>query len=298
MKSYDYWIVDAFSLTPYGGNPAAVVFRADDVPDGRMQTIARHFNLSETVFLCAPEGAAGDYRARIFTPTSEIPFAGHPTVAAAFAHWHGLEDAVPGSSRLVQECGIGDVGVDVEERDGEPFFRLTAGAAAWREAGITRDQAASMLGCEETDLADLPLEVCSGGLPWLIVKVASLDVCRRLAPDPSLIDEASRASGATGVTTYCDGAVLDGVDHHVRSFAPGAGIAEDPACGSGTIALAIHMARHTRADQGAFSFTGEQGLEVGRQALLHIEVDRSPTGDLAIRLGGHAVRTMEGRLLG
>lgn len=129
------------------------------------------------------------------------------------------------------------------------------------------------------------------------MKIASLEASKRLVPVPASIDEASRASGAVGVTTYCDGAEIEGVDHHVRSFAPGAGIAEDPACGSGNIAVAIHMARHCRANRSTFSFTSEQGLEVGREAQMHVDVSRSAVGDLAIRLGGHAVRTMEGRLL-
>lgn len=299
MKAYVYRIVDAFSLKPYRGNPAAVVFDADDIAPGQMQTIARHLNLSETVFLCRPEADGADYRARIFTPREEIPFAGHPTIAAAFAYYHRLEeDERRRVTRLVQECGIGTVPIEVEARGGAPFFTLKAGSASAKEAGVTRVLAARMLGCEEDGLSDLPMEVCSGGLPWLIVKLRSIDVSKNLVPDQSLIDEVCRARGATGVTTYCDGAGIEGVDHHVRTFAPSVGITEDPACGSGNIALAVHIARHTHVGRPAFSFTSEQGLEVEREALLHVDVTRGPSGEPVVRLGGHAVQTAEGRLLG
>jgi len=299
MEEYVYRIVDAFSLKPYRGNPAAVIFDADDIAQGQMQTIARHLNLSETVFLCRPEAEGADYRARIFTPREEIPFAGHPTIATAFAYYSCLEEGERRRvTHLVQECGIGLVSVAVETRGGAPYFNLKAGAASAKETGVTRAQAARMLGCEEDGLSDLPMEVCSGGLPWLIVKLRSIDVSKNLAPDQSLIDEVCRALGAIGVTTYCDGGSLEDVDHHVRTFAPSVGITEDPACGSGNIALAVHMARHTHSDRSAFSFTSEQGLEVEREARLHLDVTRNPSGEPVIRLGGHAVQTAAGRLLG
>lgn len=299
MKEYTYWIVDAFALEPYQGNPAAIVFDADGLADERMQTIARHLNLSETVFLCRPLADGADYRARIFTPREEIPFAGHPTVASAFAHYSRMS----GESRaqvsvLRQECGIGIVPIEVAPRDGAPFLRLTAGHAAARDADVSADLVARMLGCKETDLSDLPFEICSGGLPWLVLKLRSLEASRRLAPALSLIDTVCRDRGATGITTYCDGADLDGVDLHVRSFAPTVGITEDPACGSGNIALAIHRARHERPSVSSLAFTSEQGLEVERAAILHLDVTGLATGDLTVRLGGHAVRTMEGTLLG
>jgi len=299
MKEYVYWIVDAFSLKPYRGNPAAIVFDADGLADERMQTIARHLNLSETVFLCRPLADEADYRARIFTPREEIPFAGHPTVASAFAHYSKMSgDFRAQVLVLKQECGIGIVTIAVAPRDGAPFFRLTAGHAAARDADVSADLVARMLGCNQGDLCDLPFEICSGGLPWLIVKLRSIEAARRLAPDLSLIDAVCRERGATGVTTYCDGADLDGVDLHVRSFAPTVGIIEDPACGSGNVAVAIHRARHERPTGPRLAFTSEQGLEMEREAVLHLDVSGSTTDDLKVHLAGHAVRTMEGRLLG
>jgi len=298
VNEYTYWIVDAFSRKPYHGNPAAIVFEAAAIPHEQMQRIARYLNLSETVFLCAPRSTDADYLARIFTPKKEIPFAGHPTVAAAFAHY----STRPPSSRkfvtgLAQECGIGTVDIEVELKDHEAFFRLTAGSASARDAGVSSELAARMLGCDERDLSDLPIEVCSAGLPWLIVKLGSIDVSRRLTPDQSLIDQVCRDRGATGITTYCDGADGADVQHHVRTFAPGVGIVEDPACGSGNMALAIHIARHVHPEASTLAFTCEQGLEVGRESLLHLSITRGRTGELSVRLGGHAARAMEGRLV-
>ncbi len=275
-----------------------MVLDADDIGDERMQAIARHFNLSETVFLCRPRAEGADYLARIFTPRREIPFAGHPTIASAFVHaTTRRKDKEGGPHRLAQECGVGTVAIEVSRRAGAPFFTLAAGTATAAPVDVSAQAAARLLGCNPAEITDAPIEVCSGGLPWMIVGLRSLAASRGMRSDPAGIEALCRAFGATGVTTYCEGAELPGATHHLRTFAPGVGIAEDPACGSGIIAVAIHMARHVPGTRQHFEFIGEQGLEVGRHSMLHAQVSRDAAGALEIHLGGHAVRSMEGRLL-
>ena len=106
MKSFRFWQVDAFSAERYMGNPAAIVFEADALSTDQMQRITRQFNLSETVFLCAPsERDAADYRARIFTPGMEIPFAGHPTIASAFAYTSTRPDGDAAAFGMIMRYG-------------------------------------------------------------------------------------------------------------------------------------------------------------------------------------------------
>jgi len=292
-----FWQVDAFSAEPYLGNPAAVVFDADDLSTDEMQTIARQFNLSETVFLCSPSMADADYRARIFSPTREMPFAGHPTVAAAYAHVSTRPDAVPESGgTLRQECGAGLVPVTVSEG---PLFTLAADAEPAVATGLGRTQIAELIGCAAADICADPAEVCSIGLPWLIARIDSLEALSAATPDLNLIDGVCGKLGATGITVYSAEAALDDCDIHVRTFAPGVGIKEDPACGSGNGAIAIHLARHLHRDRPSFSFRAEQGLEIHRRARLHVGAERGRgNGSLVISVGGRAVRVMEGRISG
>jgi len=296
MRLLRFWQVDAFSTERYRGNPAAIVFEADALSTSEMQTIARQFNLSETVFLCAPsEKGAADYRARIFTPGREIPFAGHPTIASVFAHVSTRPEGgteIGGAVR--QECGAGIISVAVTAG---PLLTLSAHAEPTVTTHLSRSQVAEMLGCSAADVGEEPAEVCSIGLPWLIARVGSLEALQAAIPNLNLIDTVCRKHRAIGITTYCVEAVLDGCSLHVRTFAPGVGIREDPVCGSGNGAIAVHLARHLYRDRPAFFYKAEQGLEIHRSGILHLSVERNDgDGSLTVRLGGQAVKVMEGHL--
>ena len=296
MKTYRFWQVDAFSHEPYKGNPAAIVFEADPLSAEQMQTIARQMNLSETVFFCQPTDPQADYRARIFTPVRETPFAGHPTIASAFAHATTHERLEGREILLHQECGAGIIPVNVTPDNG-PLFALTAASRPSKTSGLDSQQLASMLGCSRADLSDDPAEVCSIGLPWLIARIQTLAALQATRPNLGAIERTCRELGAVGLTVYSMGAVLPECELHVRSFAPGAGIPEDPVCGSGNGAVAVHVAEHRYRERTAFFYRAEQGLEIHRRGILHLSVDRSEGGtELEVRLGGQAVKVMEGQL--
>jgi PhzF family phenazine biosynthesis protein len=295
MSEYRFWQVDAFSRERYQGNPAAVVFEADGLEYPEMQRIARQMNLSETVFLCRPTLAGADYRVRIFTPRSELPFAGHPTVAAAHAFASSTGVSYEGGRTLTQECAIGLVPVELSSHEGSPLFTVSMGEASRRPANVNRGLAARMLGCGEEELADAPVEVSSVGLPWMIVACRTLAGLSGALPDLVLIETVCRKAEAIGLTAYCPEAQMDGCELHVRSFAPGEGIPEDPACGSGNGAAAVHVAAHLRNREERFAYAAEQGLEVQRRAILRLSV-ASAGESPSVRLGGHAVTVMEGVL--
>jgi PhzF family phenazine biosynthesis protein len=291
---YDFVQVDAFTHKPLYGNPAAVVFDADALTTETMQKIAREMNLSETVFILKPTTPEADYRARIFTPMSEMPFAGHPTVAAA----HSVLARYPGKASatlLRQECGIGIVPVEVIASGTTPLLRMTQGAPSYRASGLARATVAKMLGCAESDLADSPFEVVSTGVPWLIVELSRLETISTLVPDQGLIASECKALRACGITVFAERGDGGAVRIRVRTFAPGEGVAEDPVCGSGNGSVAAFIARHKHAGEVAGSYIAEQGIEIGRDGEVHASWELD--GDsLRVRIGGQAALAASGQL--
>lgn len=290
----DFVQVDAFTSRPLHGNPAAVVFDADGIPAETMQRIAREMNLSETVFILAPTAPEADYRVRIFTPMSELPFAGHPTVAAAHSVLARYPDKAD-AALLRQECGIGIVPVEVIRSASGRQLRMTQGAPAYRDAGLTRETVARMLGCAESDLADSPCEVVSTGVPWLIVELSRFEAMSALSPDQGSIARECRALRAAGVTVFVERGDTGPVRIRVRTFAPGEGIAEDPVCGSGNGSVAAFIARHKHPEEALGSYVAEQGIEIGRDGEVHASWERNGTA-LHIRIGGEAATVASGQL--
>lgn len=289
----DFVQIDAFSTRPLYGNPAAVVFDADDIPSDLMQKIAREMNLSETVFVLKPTSDAADYRVRIFTPMSELPFAGHPTVATA----HAMLDRHPAlqqQSVLRQECGIGIVPVEVLPTTEGRLLRMTQAPAKFTDTPLTPATIARMLGCEEDEVCATPAQVVSTGVPWLIAQVRGLDVIANLAPDQNLIASECRALRAAGITVFAE--LAEGPQRiRVRTFAPGEGVAEDPVCGSGNGCVAAYVARHIDpANTGAYR--AEQGIEIGRDGIIHASWTRE-NGEIVVKIGGAAATSARGQLV-
>ena len=287
--------VDAFTDRPLYGNPAAVVFDADDIPTELMQKIAREMNLSETVFILEPTTPEADYRVRIFTPMSELPFAGHPTVAAAHSVLARYPDKA-NATLLRQECGIGIVPVDViPAAAGGKLLRMTQGTPVHRETVLSRETVAKMLGCAESDLAESPFEVVSTGVPWLIVELSRFAAISALEPDQGLIARECKALRAAGMTVFVERGDGGPVRIRVPTFAPGEGISEDPVCGSGNGSVTAFIARHKHPDQASGSYVAEQGMEIGRDGEVHASWERD--GDvLRVRIGGEAAVVASGKL--
>ncbi len=294
MKKRYFWQVDAFSKNRYYGNPAAVVFDAEGLSQETMQRIAREMNLSETVFVLPPTEPIAHYWSRIFTPQSELPFAGHPTLATAYAMLTSKR-VTPAENVLRQQCGIGIVPVTFEREGDDVRFAMTQGEPAYRDAEVDARLAASMLGCTESDIAESATEIVSTGLWWMIIPVRSLSAMSALEPDQRLIESVCRERGAIGVTTFCPEARANEATYRVRSFAPGQGVPEDPPCGSGNGSTAAYLAKHRYAEHTSFEYISEQGIEIGREGRIYVQCERNGDG-LAVRVGGHAVQVMEGHL--
>jgi len=281
---------------PLTGNPVAVVVEADGLGADEMQAIARETNLSETTFVLPATVARADYRVRIFTPRNEVPFAGHPTIGTVAALIAADRLRRPTSPAVVrQESAVGIVDVAVTPQASGLAFSIAMPPPVWRPAGVERERCARMLGCAPAALAPLPAEVVSTGLPWLVVELDGLRAVRTLRPDLGLVAEVSAEEQATGVTVFCRETEDPACAVHLRSFAPGAGVAEDPVCGSGNGAVAAYAARHALFG-GDFAYVAEQGIEVRRPGRVTVRGRRDASGNWHVDVGGEAVVVLEGSL--
>jgi PhzF family phenazine biosynthesis protein len=274
--------VDVFTGVPFKGNPVAVVHGADRLTTERMQEIARWTNLSETTFVCAPTDDRADYLLRIFTPASELPFAGHPTVGSAHAALReGLRPRTPG--RLVQECGRGLVALRVE---GERiFFELPE--PTLRDPTVEEwAAAAGSLGVSPDEI--IAAAIIDVGPVWLTLQLKDADLVRSLRPDQARV-AAATPKGVTGLNVF--GLEAGGAESQleVRSFAPTQGVPEDPVCGSGNGCVAALVRREGLISQS--SYVATQGRCIGRDGRVEVRFE-----DGAIWVGGQAVTCVEGTL--
>ncbi|MCR4339618.1 MAG: PhzF family phenazine biosynthesis protein [Gemmatimonadaceae bacterium] len=296
-----FFTLDVFTDRAFGGNQLAVFPEAATVPAERMQDIAREFNFSETVFVLPPEDPAHARRLRIFTPGAELPFAGHPTVGTA--HLLAATGAVPtveGDNSLVLEEGVGPVRVSVrKERGVVTFVQLSVAKLPERlESGHTLDGIAEALSLSREDLAedDVGPVAYSCGVPFLFARLRDVAAVGRAELNYAAWKRSLARRGTNEVFFFAEGGRLHGADIHGRMFAPGLGVFEDPATGSAVAALAGYLVALQKPADGTAKWTVEQGIEMGRASLLHLEADVRGGMIFAVRVGGRSVVVTEGTM--
>jgi trans-2,3-dihydro-3-hydroxyanthranilate isomerase len=302
----DYHVLDVFTDQRFGGNPLAVVLDADVLDGARMQVIAREFNLSETVFVLKPQNKAHTARVRIFTPSAELPFAGHPTVGtaallaevrspAANDNGHTGRDAL-----IVLEEGIGPVRVGVRVRAGvAPFAEFDAPKLP-EETGVlpATERLAGALSLIPTEIGfenHRPTRF-SAGNTMAFVPVASLQAMAKARVAPQHWDTVLKGQGLVGTFLYCRQTMHTASSFHARFFAPDFGVPEDPATGSAAVGFAGVIHRFDALPDGLHKPIVEQGLEMGRPSriTLSLQIERGKLH--TVRIGGHAVRVAEGKI--
>ena len=282
---YAFQILDVFTDRPFGGNQLAVLPDAAGIGDGQMQEVAAEFGFSETTFVLPPTRPGHDCRVRIFTPRSEMPFAGHPTIGTAVA-LAALGRAPDG--RVVMEQIAGTVPVDI--LDGSPVgAELTAPAAPALRDAPDLAACAALAGLGIADVAGA--RIASAGAPFLFVELRSLDALGRArAPAPGQIAEGNGLALFTRETGSAEH------DLRMRMFAPDHGIAEDPATGSAAAALGGLLAGTGDGAEGWRSWRIGQGIEMGRPSLLRVRARREAGKVAEIRVAGAAVTVAEGTI--
>lgn len=289
---------DVFTDVMFGGNQLAVFPDARGLSTGTMQQIAREMNLSETVFVFPPQNTAHTRQLRIFTPGNELPFAGHPTVGAAFVLTSiGAIPLAGDTTRILFEEGVGPVDVIVRSRDGLPIYSELS-AAKLPEAGPPApdlEQIAAVLTLDPAQIAagHRKPRAFSCGVPFLFVTVRDLAALGSVRLNQGAWD--SHLSHYWAPEIYIISEPLDGVAIRARMFAPLMGIPEDPATGSAAAALAGYLAPEHPAD-GTSRWTVQQGVEMGRPSVLFVEADFRGGAICAVRVGGSSVMVSEGVL--
>ena len=273
-------VADVFTDTPLQGNQVAVFTDAREIPEDRLQPIAREMNFSETVFVYKPEGE-GHAKIRIFTPTIEMPFAGHPTLGTAFILAAPLQ-----LDEIRLETGAGIVPVLLERRDGRIAFGRMSQPVPTVEAFDGEERLLEILGVGRSEL---PVEVYDNGVRHVYVCLGSEDEVAALRPDLGRLAE---ESAALGFNCFAG----DGARWKNRMFAPAGGVAEDPATGSAAGPLALHLARHGRIAFGD-EIEISQGVEVGRPSKLYARVEGSAEDVERVEVGGSAVTVARGELI-
>jgi trans-2,3-dihydro-3-hydroxyanthranilate isomerase len=271
-----YVVADVFTNVPLEGNPVAVFTDAAGLSSETMQRAARELNLSETVFLL-PGGEGADARARIFTPSVELPFAGHPVLGTAFV----LAER-SGADTVRLQTGSGLIRIALQRRgDALVYGEMQQPIPTWEAF----DQTDELLAALRVTASRLPVEVYNNGPRHVFVELTDEAAVAALRPDMGAV----AALGEFGVSCF---AVGDG-RAKTRMFGPGLGVAEDPATGSAAGPLAVHLARHGRIAWGEW-IEIRQGAEIGRRSVLHACAEGSAAAVARVTVGGGAVVVARG----
>ncbi len=290
-----FLILDVFAEEKYAGNQLAVVFDAGSLATETMQTITREFNFSETTFILADEEGEKGWPVRIFTPGSEVPFAGHPTLGTAWAIRRDLVGEP--IDRLVLDLKAGRIPVDFTYRDGEADLLWMRQLPP--EFGDVLDPAAAarLLRLDEGQVdSRFPVQEVSTGLPFLIVPLKDLDAVRRSRLDAAAYDELVTGGGAQGVLLFSAETYRPENDLNARMFADDLGVPEDPATGSANGCLAGYLVEHRYFGRAEVEARVEQGYEIARPSLLLLDAREEGDG-IVVRVGGRVVPVARGELV-
>jgi len=303
VKAYRFVLADVFTDERFGGNQLAVFTDARGLEPGLMQKIAREMNFSETTFLF-PAERDGDYRVRIFTPHQELPFAGHPIVGTAHVIVaEGLKPAAEPATSVTLETGVGLIPVEVATVGGAAgHTTMTQPIPELRGSFTDIARLAGALALEPSEIHEtgLPVEALHNGITVLIVPVATRAAVERARPIWASLEEISKEVGASTVLVFALEALMPASSAHCRVFAPAAGVLEDAATGSANGPLGAYMVRHRAvAPQSVTRIISEQGFEMNRPSLLHIEVavDLETNHINRVRVGGGVVIAGRGEML-
>lgn len=306
LATLRYLQVDVFAERAGGGNPLGVVFGADAWSDADMQRFAAWTNLVETTFVLAPANARASYRLRIFTPSKEIPFAGHPTIGSAHAALEiGRVHARDGE--LIQECGAGLLPIRVEGEGTSRRLYVQAPAAHVLREGADEPLLRAVIG--DVKLGVLPPAFVEGGRRWWVAEFADEASLRAWKPDHAAILALARAGDSLGLCCFARAPMRGaksntavradtGNDYQVvvRAFPAGVGIVEDPASGAANGLIAAYIAQREPTGGLARGYRVSQGREMGHDATIDVRIDAQAGGNAAVWVGGRSHTIIDGEL--
>ena len=288
----DFYIVDVFAETKYSGNQLAVFTGAEvaNLSDEKMLQIAREMNYSETTFLLSSEQQNGGYDVRIFTPTKELPFAGHPTLGTAYIIQRKIIKSLV--EQVVLNLGVGQIPVSWK------------GEVLWMSQNVPTfaqkhqvETVAEVLNLEVVDIdTRFPIQEVSTGIPFIIVPLKSLVALKKAKVNLDKYYQFLQTTKVTEILIFCPETYKDIDDLSVRMFAPYLGITEDPATGSANGCLAGYLAEYNYFNQRKIDIRVEQGYEINRPSLLLLQAEKK-AGKIEVFVGGNVVMIAQGKFV-
>jgi trans-2,3-dihydro-3-hydroxyanthranilate isomerase len=295
MAKHQFYIVDVFAEEKYAGNQLAVVRDAADISDSQMQLITKEMNYSETTFILSDESREGGYDVRIFTPASEVPFAGHPTLGTAYIIQHEIMNEPVETVILNLKVGQIPVTSGAAGKDKDILWMKQQEPAFGRT--IEPGPVSRVLRLDESEIDDrFAVQEVSTGLPFIIVPLKGLDAvkCAKVNRDEcfKLIENTQ----AKMILVFCSETYNRGNDLNVRVFCDYYGIPEDPATGSGNGCLAGYLVKQSYFGSDKIDVRVEQGYEISRPSLLYLRAENKQ-GKIDVSVGGKVIMIAKGQLL-
>jgi trans-2,3-dihydro-3-hydroxyanthranilate isomerase len=295
-----YVTVDVFTDRVFGGNPLAVVLDAQGLKKPQMQAIATEFNYAETTFVLPPRDPHHSAHVRIFTPRTEVRFAGHPNVGTAVVFARAREREQEGQGgppleRLMFEEAAGLIPIRLfRQANAVVGAEFTAPESLALGSKVTAGDIAECLSLNAADinLTNHPPQVLSVGLPFLVAEITTRDALRRAKPNSKTHERVLPPVGTDAIYCYSRGATPQQL--HARMFSPLDGIVEDPATGSAAAATISLLAALRPESDAEMSWRIEQGIEMGRPSLLKGRTEKRDGIVTAVHIGGLAVQVMSG----
>ena len=295
---YQFFTLDVFAQQKFEGNQLAVIPNAEGINDSQMQKIAREFNYSETVFITRGDSKFS-WNVRIFTPISEIDFAGHPNIGAAILLANIIEFNVQEKIKLVFRERVGDIPITVHYETSKPAYAELEVAQLPQNGPNppTKDQIAESIGLDISDVdSNQEISAYSCGLPFLYVPILSLEGIKKAKLDNDKWKKYLSSYWAPQIYLFTKEVEDPKSDFHARMFAPGLGIAEDPATGSAVAAFSGYLAKSPKYQNGIFSFIIEQGFEMGRPSILEMSFETKMGTVTKVQVKGRATIISQGEI--
>ncbi len=299
--TYLFYTVDVFTHTMFGGNQLAVFPDAEGLSTEIMQKIAAEFNFSETVFILPPTIKNATKKLRIFTPSQELPFAGHPTLGAAYIL--GISDESIDKNddyKIIFEEGVGLVPITIKFKNRQPIYtELTSPQLPEFSDEIPSiEELASVLSLKIEDFRQdhYSPQAVSCGLPFLFVPLHNREALKRIKLNSDRWTKLLENAWASSLYVFCFDPENEGSNIRARMFAPGLGVVEDPATGSAATAFGGYLGIRETAKNGTFHWRIEQGFEMGRPSFLEVTIDKIEEKIDNICVGGASVLVSRGTM--
>jgi trans-2,3-dihydro-3-hydroxyanthranilate isomerase len=300
MTNIPFLILDVFATGKYTGNQLAVCLDAGELTDVQMQQIAREINFSETTFVTSSTPVNGGYNTRIFTPTTELPFAGHPTLGTAFAiQQEIIKNPV---DRVNLNYQVGQIPVDLNYVDSEVDILWMHQQQPKFYDAVDVELLAAVIGVSPTDIdSRYPIEPISTGLPFIVVPLKTLAAVSQAKLNLNLYANSVANLPAQAILIFCPETIDPNRQLHVRVFTECFGIPEDPATGSANGCLAAYLAKYQYFGSPNIDITVEQGIEMGRASLLYLRANYTPANytpdNCPVSIGGRVINIAKGEFI-